>query len=46
MNATILQATVRVARPARRRAHAVSAIPPAPAEANTRVAARPAIVIW
>ena len=32
--------------PERRSAHAVSAIPPAPAAANSRVAARPAIVIW
>ena len=32
--------------PDRRSAHAVSAIPPAPAAANRRVAATPAIVIW
>ena len=31
--------------PERRRAHAVSAMPPAPAAANRRVAATPAIVI-
>ena len=40
------QATVRVPIPDRRSAHAVSAIPPAPAAANRRVAARLAIVIW
>ena len=32
--------------PERRSAQAVSATPPAPAVANSRVAARPAIVIW
>ena len=46
MNATIRTATVRAAMPDRRSAHAVSAMPPAPAAANSRVAARPAIVIW
>ena len=45
MNATIRQATRRGSMPERRSAHAVSATPPAPAAANSRVAARPAIVI-
>ena len=39
------QATTRGASPERRSAQAVSAMPPAPADANSRVAARPAIVI-
>ena len=46
MNATIRQATSRDSIPERRSAHAVSAMPPAPAAANRRVATRPAIVIW
>ena len=46
MNAIIRQATIRGSIPERRTAQAVSAIPPAPADANSRVAARPAIVIW
>ena len=46
MNATIRQATSRGSIPERRSAHAVSATPPAPAAANRRVAATPAIVIW
>ncbi len=45
MNATIRHATSRGAIPERRSAHAVSAMPPAPAAANRRVATRPAIVI-
>ena len=45
MKAIIRQATIRGSSPERRSAQAVSAIPPAPAEANSRVAARPAIVI-
>ena len=45
MNAIIRQATILGSMPDRRRAHAVSAIPPAPADANRRVAASPAIVI-
>ena len=45
MNAINLQATIRGSNPARRSAQAVSAIPPAPAAANRRVAASPAIVI-
>ena len=45
MKATMRQATIRGAMPERRSAHAVSATPPAPAAANSRVAARPAIVI-
>ena len=32
--------------PERRSAHAVRTTPPAPAEANSRVAASDAIVIW
>ena len=32
--------------PARRIAHAVSATPPAPAAASSRVATTPAMVIW
>ena len=46
MNATMREATRRRSMPERRSAHAVSAIPPAPAAANRRVAASPAIVIW
>ena len=45
-NASVLSATVRRGMPERRSAQAVSAIPPAPPAANSRVAARPAIVIW
>ena len=45
MKAIIRQATMRGSIPERRSAHAVSAMPPAPAEANSRVAASPAIVI-
>ena len=45
MKAIIRQATIRASRPDRRSAQAVSATPPAPAEANRRVAANPAIVI-
>ncbi len=45
MNAIIRQATMRGSMPERRSAHAVNAMPPAPAEANSRVAARPAMVI-
>ena len=45
MKATIRQATRRGSIPERRSAQAVSATPPAPAAANSRVAARPAIVI-
>ena len=45
MNAISLQAATRGSIPARRSAHAVSAIPPAPAAANSLVAARPDIVI-
>ncbi len=45
MNATIRQATSRGSIPDLRSAHAVSATPPAPAAANSLVAARPAIVI-
>ena len=44
--AVIRQATVRASMPERRRAHAVRARPPAPAAANRRVAATPAMVIW
>ena len=40
------QATSRRSIPERRSAHAVSATPPAPPAANSRVAASPAIVIW
>ena len=39
-------ATTRASIPERRSAQAVSAMPPAPAAANRRVAASPAIVIW
>ena len=39
------EAMVRAARPARLSAQTVTAIPPAPAAPNTRVAACPAIVI-
>ena len=39
------QATTRRSIPERRSAHAVSATPPAPAAANRRVAATPAMVI-
>ena len=46
MNATIRQATMRGSIPERRSAQAVSAMPPAPAAANRRVAITPAIVIW
>ena len=46
MNATMRQATIRRGIPERRTAQAVSAMPPAPAAANRRVATRPAIVIW
>jgi hypothetical protein len=46
MNATMRHATVRRSIPDRRRAHAVSAMPPAPAAAKSRVAASPAMVIW
>ena len=45
MKATIRQATTRGSIPERPSAQTVSAIPPAPAEANSRVAARPAMVI-
>jgi hypothetical protein len=45
MKATIRDATVRRFIPERRSAQTVSATPPAPAVANSRVAARPAIVI-
>ena len=44
-NATIREATRRGGMPERRSAQAVSATPPAPAAANSRVASRPAIVI-
>ena len=43
--ATIREATIRGSIPERRTAHAVNATPPAPAVANRRVAASPAIVI-
>ena len=46
MKATIRQATSRGGIPERRSAHAVRAMPPAPAAANRRVATSPAIVIW
>ncbi len=46
MKAIIRLATSRALIPERRRAQAVTAIPPAPAEASRRVAATPAIVIW
>ena len=46
MNAIIRHATIRASIPERRSAQAVSAMPPAPAAANSRVAASPAIVIW
>ena len=45
MNATIRQATTRRSIPDLRSAQAVSATPPLPAAANSRVAATPAIVI-
>ena len=45
MKAIMRQATIRGSSPERRSAQAVSATPPAPAEANRRVAARPAMVI-
>ncbi len=45
-NASVLSATLRGDMPERRSAQAVSAMPPAPPAANSRVAARPAIVIW
>ena len=44
-NAIMRSATSRRGIPERRRAHAVTATPPAPPAANRRVAARPAIVI-
>ena len=44
-NAIIRQATIRGSIPERRSAQAVSAMPPAPPAANSRVAARPDIVI-
>ena len=44
-NAIMREATERRSIPERRSAHAVSAMPPAPAAANRRVAANPAIVI-
>ncbi len=45
-NATVSTATTRAGIPLRRSAQAVSAAPPAPPAANSRVAASPAIVIW